>query len=679
MSSEALLSSQRVTRSALMWTLLAQSLCILPLFFYLPLWLPVVWLFCSIWRVQIYRGHWPYPKTFMKTMLGAACIAGLIVSYKGSFGVAPVVGFLICSFLLKLLEAKNKKDVTIVLYVSFIAVGAQLLFNQTIFAALYGLVSFAFIVAAFSAVFGLSQQRARQRVFLGMKLTLQALPLAIMLFLVLPRLGQLWAVPVNNASAKTGFSESMAPGDFSELIKSNEVVFRAEFSLPNNGGAAPIPEPSSRYWRGLVLDYFDGRSWNRGPHRRFSDYSASRSSVPREESELEVEALDYEYSIMMEPHQRRWLFTMMAPVNLVDSTVDMGFKQQVLLASRVPVSQRIKYTLNSSLNYRYAAQGLGSESQIRALQLPNTGNNRTRELVSRWVDSGQSKAQIIESALSLFRNKFTYTLRPPALGADTIDEFLFITQRGFCEHFSSSFTYMMRLAEIPARVVVGYQGGELNELENYLVVRQRDAHAWTEVWLEGEGWVRIDPTHAVAPSRIEMGIQGGVDETEAAELPTGFSVGVLSRLQMRWDSISYLWYSQVLAYDNDSQKSFFEKYLGGTDYWRIALALFGGCLIFLVLYFFIPQIQVTSSTPKHIQLINKFENRLAKYGFQRQRHQSLAAFASEVAKVNPQHRVQLDKVVVQFNALAYGGQQKVLEDLAKSVSNFPYRQLNSKG
>lgn len=676
--SESILASHRVTRNALLWTLLAQSIAIFPLFFYLPLWLPAVWLITSAWRIQIYRGHWTYPKTLVKSLLGAASIAGLMISYKGSFGVAPVVGFLVCAFLLKLLEAKSKKDVVIVLYVSFVAVGAQLLFNQTMGAALFALGSFIVLVAAFSAVFGLREVRPTKRVFIGAKLTLQALPLAVILFIVLPRVGQLWAVPINNSSAKTGFSESMAPGDFTELIRSNEIVFRASFtSLKDNEQAVPMPPPYLRYWRGLVLDSFDGRSWSRGKHRRISDYRPSKDTTPKKEEALQVGTIDYSYSIMLEPHRRHWLFTLMAPERLTDSTVEMGFKPQVLLATRLPVTQRIRYNINSAVNYQYSIQGLDADTQVRSLQLPESGNPRTRELVSGWVNSGLTGKQIVDKALSFYAESFFYTLKPPALGTDSIDEFLFITQRGFCEHFSSSFVYMMRLAKIPARVVVGYQGGELNDLENYLVVRQRDAHAWAEVWLEGSGWTRVDPTHAVAPNRIEMGIESGIDESEADSLPAGFSVGFLAKLQMRWDFVSYLWYSQVLAYDNESQKSIFEKWLGGTDYWRIALALFGGVGSLLFVYFFLPYLRGSSQEAKHLVLLGQFEKKLSKFGYTREKHESLEQFTCRVANANPDLKPQLSQLTKLFNDITYAGRSERLSPFSKVLLAFPYKRLRA--
>ena len=680
MTSQIAIVKNQISRDALAWCLAAQSICILPLFFYFPFWVPVLWFVAAVWRVQIYRGHWGYPPSFVKLFLGLSCIAGLWVTYRGGFGVEPVVAFLVCAFVLKLLEARTKKDVVIVLYVCFVAVAAQLLFNQTIVAAFYAIISLVVIIAAFTAVFSLVANRIKHRLFYASKLTLQALPLAVVLFLVLPRLGQLWAVPLNNASGTTGFSDSMAPGDISNLIRSSAVAFRASFTSSNEDVAEPvIPKQQDLYWRGLVLEDYDGRRWKRNRYQQAADFA--RSSSKEVTSEVVTAGEYVEYSILMEPHQQRWLFTLMAPEVLLNSTVSIGFKPQALLSANLPVTQRIQYQIRSAQKYSFQTEGLRRDELKRSLQVPEELNPRTKELVDSWLASGLTPQQIIEKALDLYRESFYYTLNPPPLGSDAIDEFLFITRRGFCEHFSSSFTYMMRLANIPARVVVGYQGGEQNSIENYLLVRQSDAHAWAEVWLEGQGWQRIDPTHVVAPNRIEQGLFNSVEEIEASQLEGRFvkQFALLNRLQMRWDSINYLWHSQVLAYDSNAQKSLFKRLLGGTEYWRIALALFGSVAVLLCMYFIAPMLRKGASQPAEVKLFNIFEKKLCKLGYTRLKSETAAQFVERIAKANPELAVPLFKVRDSFYAAAY---QSSAENIAVGVKRlaavlkvFPYSKV----
>src|SRR5690606_13481206 len=199
----------------------------------------------------------------------------------------------------------------------------------------------------------------------------------------------------------------------------------------------------------------------------------------------------------------------------------------------------------------------------RATQLPAGSNPRAVALARQWRSTGLSSQQVINEALRLFQQSFVYTMEPPVYGQHSVDEFIFAGQRGFCEHFSSSFVFLMRAAGIPARVVLGYRGGEFNSVEKYLMVRQSDAHAWAEVWLPERGWVRVDPTAAVAPSRIERGLRDAIDQSDSGLVEGGITrflrFNLVMRMQQRWDAFSYLWHRWVLEYDTERQRGFIDR------------------------------------------------------------------------------------------------------------------------
>jgi transglutaminase-like putative cysteine protease len=377
----------------------------------------------------------------------------------------------------------------------------------------------------------------------------QALPFAVLLFVFFPRLpGQFWALP-SRSEATTGLSDEMSPGDVSTLSLSDALAFRVHFD-----GDAPPPE--QRYWRAIVMSQFDGRTWR-----------ANRDiSTILQPGHITATGTVYSYRLALEPTQQRWLPALDMPVTWPTGwpvprslmTVDM------VLVSPQPVTSLATLQLQSASSYTADAKLPRFARQVNTA-LPKGRNPRTQELATQLRSEVDSDSAYVQRVLQKFRQeKFYYTLEPPTLGVEAIDDFLLNTRSGFCEHFASAFTVMMRAVGIPSRVVTGYQGGEFNSMGEYYILRQSDAHAWSEVWLEGSGWVRVDPTAAIAPQRIERGMDAalGADEPVPGRMLRRLSI--LNQLRLSWDAVNAFWNDHIVAFNIDEQREIF-RWFGLTD------------------------------------------------------------------------------------------------------------------
>ncbi len=645
-------------RDKLAWLLVMQALLILPLLFYLPVWLWLVWATAALWRTQMFRGRWGAPGKAAKIGLTLICVVGMFASYSGKASTDTMVGLLVCAFALKLLEVNSARDAQLLIFIGFITAATQLLFSQTPQAALYCLLCIALILASWRSLYLTRQQPPTLRLKRGAAILLHAVPVMLVLFLVIPRLGPLWAIP-NQQAAKTGFSDSLSPGDLGKLALNQSPAFRVSFT-------AERPAPNQLYWRGLVLDAFDGRTWTT------RDVWGFRPLDP--DNSIKRELIDY--SIIVEPHGQPWLFSLMKPIQVTNVTNSIRITADSILMNRIPVAQRLRYEVTSALDEQWpSAPQLSPAQRDIYTRLPPGSNPQTLALVQGWREQASGERAMIDRALALFNREFTYTLQPPVLGTHSVDEFLFQSKRGFCEHFASSFTVMLRAAGIPARVVVGYQGGQWNPLENYLLVRQSDAHAWVEVWREGRGWQMMDPTAAVAPNRIEQGMNEALSESDR-ELVSNVWAGssLLLQLQIRWDAATYVWQQWVLNYDNEAQEGLLSRLLGGTERWRLTLWLIGfGLIVAAVFAAMLMRNQKVVTVSREVKAIRRVERRLASLGFIRGRGETLGDFFRRVLQEAPQYRKSLDSIQHLFSAVAYQGQGEKIAQLELAVKQFKAR------
>jgi transglutaminase-like putative cysteine protease len=646
----SVLEKDMILRDNLIWLLGAQAICILPLLISLPGWIWLVWGMALLWRVQIHRGRLFFPPPWIKLLLGLGCAGGIYGNFSGFRGVEPMVGFLVCAFILKVIEMRTKKDALIVLFIGFIAVAAQFLFAQDMLAGAYGIFSLFVLLSAWQAAYYSRPISPVRHFQLGGALVLKSIPFMVILFVVMPRLGPLWAVPLPQGKGKTGFSDSLSMGDLGELVRSPDVAFRVTFEgLP--------PRVRQLYWRGLVLDEFDGSRWRVG---------ARPARTIRQPSGLQIDPREHvEYSVIMEPHHYRWLFVL-DPVIAADSAqMVLERDDRGLLSALRPVVNKVEY---SAVSLRSAPRGQEAllPFQTRMLTSLPEGNPRARVLAETWLQQERDQEAVVSRALQFFTGDFVYTMQPPVLGAaDAVDNFLFDSQRGFCEHFASSFVFLMRAAGIPARIVLGYQGGEFNTLESYFVVRQSDAHAWAEVWLEGEGWKSVDPTAAVVPSRIEMGVVEALDEDERALVGQPRWTSDLARaLQRHWDALGYSWNRWVLNYNRDNQQSLFTRLLGGNSAWRVGIAFVGLSIGLFAVYGVAqflarPRLRLRPED----QWLRPLLRRMARGGWRRLPQETLGQFAARVSSSEPALGCQLASVAELYAAAVYAGDSSAREKL----------------
>lgn len=541
--------NEYLQQASLLRLLAVMAVVIAPHLGRLPLWEAVLLVALLVWRVFAALRQWRMPPRWFKVGVTLLAFAGVQMSFGRTHGQVAGVALFVAMLVLKLMEMRERRDVMIVVFLMYFILLTHFLYSQELWTILYLLFSAVAITAVLAeASHPRTALSPRVSWRLGGRMVLMALPLMVVMFILFPRIpGPLWGLPSDSgASARSGLSDSMAPGDIANLIQSDELAFRARFF-----GATP--DRNQLYWRGPVFWDYDGRRWD-------SSFRGNAWAPPA----VEFSGEPLRYEIIMEPLGNHWLMALElpTPAGLPEgSALNVDYS----LISRRKIQDRRLYTLNSYTNYRLQAELTGYQRRV-ALALPNGLNPRTAQLIEQWRAQEGTDRAMVNRALRHFREQpFVYTLQPPTLGSNAVDDFLFETRRGFCEHYASSFTVMMRLAGIPARVVTGYQGGELNELGDYYQVRQSDAHAWSEVWLDGRGWVRVDPTAAVAPDRIERGLGDaiGVDEGLPGYLATRTRLKLW--FEARWDLANALWNRWVLGYGPEFQAQFLSRF--GIDDW----------------------------------------------------------------------------------------------------------------
>ncbi len=612
------------------WLWATAALTLAPHGPYLPSWLGIAVLALmasQAWRIR--REARPPPRLVV-ALVAAAAIAGVLATYRHFFGKDPGVALLAILLVLKLLEARSARDAQAAILLALFLQTAQFLNGQSL---AVGALALAGAVLAVGSLASLQLSDApRQTLRLAGGLMLQGLPLMLALFLFFPRVeGPLWGMPADAFSARSGLSDRMSPGAISELVKSDAIAFRAEFD-------GPPPPPKLRYWRGPVLDRFDGQTWHPTPER-IVEQPAYRPSGPA-----------YPYRLTLEPHQRTWLLALdFPPGNLPFARYTPDYR----LLARQPIRSRQRFDLMA-----YPDTPVGLElvpaDLAGALQLPPGGNPRTRALGQKLRQEGTPEA-ILAAAIDEFRRAgLTYTLRPPLLAEDTVDGFLFDTRRGFCEHFASAFGFLLRAAGVPARIVTGYQGGEVNPVNQILEVRQSDAHAWTEVWLEGRGWVRVDPTALAAPARGEGSLARALDASEALPFLLRTDQNWLRRLRHQWDALNNDWNQFVLGYNADRQLALLTRLGFDAPDWRDLAGLLLGSAAGLFCAWLVWARRPSPPADPLARTWDRFCRRLGRAGLPRLPWEGPLAYAERAALRWPDLAAELRAIAQDYSRLRYG-------------------------
>lgn len=602
-------------RHGILWVIATLVISMIPQLAGMPFYLVPITLMPVTWRLLAEFRRWKPIPMLLRVLATALAVVVLVSTYGGLMGRRAAVSMLVLMLSLKLLETFRVRDARIVTSLSLFLCGTQFLFSQGLSMIVYIIACvlsslIAFLYLQRCEAFGVmgrvpeTDRKLLTELGFGAGLMALALPVGLALFFLFPRWGSpLWGLPEDALDARSGLSDSMTPGSIQSLFMDDSPAFRAQFE-------GVMPANSDLYWRGPVFWDFDGHRWQ----------VSYLSRNLRAENKPDPETAAFRYSVQMEPTEQKWLFALDYPA-LIPRRTKMTIDYQ-LIAYR-PVTQLREYVMASDPDF-YDTTVLKQTLRRAALELPPEFNPKTAAMMAGWRNDARSDSEIIQRALQYFnQQQFRYTLNPPLLSQHTVDEFLFDTQAGFCEHYASAFTVMMRMAGIPARVVTGYQGGHYNNIGSYVLVRQSDAHAWSEVWVNGSGWTRIDPTAAVAPERVE---QGAVDSLDQRRFILDFQW--LRNARNTFDLFQRGWNNWVVAFSADHQSRLFSIFgweiLGPTKLViaMIAIILIIGAVIFMLA----PMVLKFRSSKKPdplLRLWKKFTRKLDKAGFVS--HPSMAA------------------------------------------------------
>ncbi|MBU2955669.1 DUF3488 and DUF4129 domain-containing transglutaminase family protein [Marinobacter sp. F3R08] len=538
---------------ALLWLICSFALLLTPQWDRLPLWLIAVCALLASWRWLAQYGKVRLPGRILKTGVMVSLIGVYLATFQGGFSVDTAASFFVVAVGLKWLETRSVRDFYVLFFILVYLATVNFLFHQEILWALVNFTGVAFLLVGLQVLNAPDLPGGMTPIWrrLG-AMFLKTIPIVVLLFVFFPRMSPLWSVPLVTGEARTGISDTMKPGDISNLAQSSERAFRATF-----GGE--MPAYRDRYWKGLFLDYLDGETWRQGQQE--GARPLGRVAVDGGIGQLEPD----QYDVLLEPTDQRWAFALEGSRAVSDNVFEDS-----------PDLFRFRRPADSPVRYRMAREGgaLASDPQHpadlqRYLQLPRDGNPRARQLALE-LRRTMGDESIVRTLLERFREQeYFYTLRPPAMPDNGIDSLLFDEKRGFCAHYAGATTFVLRAAGIPARVVVGYQGGEKGAGGDYLIVRQYDAHAWVEAYIDGLGWIRIDPTAAIAPERIESGLRDAVAE-EGSFLENDWAspqryadVALVQWASLQFDRINYQWQRWVVGYQGQSQMDLMSRLPGG--------------------------------------------------------------------------------------------------------------------
>lgn len=630
--------------------LLTLALLFLSLSLYEPiqLWVLLLVVCATVMRFSLYM-NWQKHQLSVRTLNLMAVLCAIVLAYFGwELGLLlGMLNLLVMASSLKMMLLATRRDYFQLIGVQFFLLGAALVFNQNIaFSLLYAglclllLMSLAFHINPSASWLVLSKRVAT--------LCAQALPIAVLMLLVFPKLGPLWQMPTGKG-AHTGLTDKVSPGDIAQLARSADLAFRATFEQE-------VPPPASRYWRALVMEEFDGYSWQIHPYRQKLMQRHWRTGSP---FTPQVSGAAYQYQVIAEPTQQRWLFALDTAVS---NEQHLWQNYDYTLQSKIPLQSALAYRVRSYYQSNLPPTLEQLDSRLN-LQLPERANPETKKWAKQLWQANPTPQRYINAIAAYMRQQgFSYTLKPQPMPVDPIDTFLFEKKVGFCSHYASATAYLLRLNDIPARLVTGYLGGEMRG-ERYMSVYQYDAHAWVE-WLSDDGWQRLDPTAWVAPLRAEYGLEQAVahEQSFLADAPlSGLrGIAVFEALRGLLDDMDYFWSRWILGFDRQNQQDLLKVLLGELS--PMKLALFGlgtlaTVILLLALYHIRSWLLIKRDLPNWYY--QKALTQLARLGIHRSKEQGPADFCAQVKAQVPPLSAQ------HFSALT------------RCYTNLCYRQLSS--
>ena len=653
-----------IPRQPLLWLAAALLFMLPPMFGTLATWVP------SFFLLTLAMKFWMEPKGYRlrsaiwKLVLAAVTLAAIFFSYGSLKGIEPGVSVLVVLISLKILEAHTAREFQVMVMIAWVLCLCGFFLSQDFAIALCLLAAFALLLVALIQFHGGSSSESFwSPVSATCKLLAQAAPLVALLFLLFPRINTDFQFEIRDLrSAASGFSDRLSPGSIASLTNSSDIAFRAEFPDRKTRPPGPI------YWRGIVMWHCEGMEW-RAPYAPASSSDSSTQS-PGDKA--------IRQRITIAPHGARWMFALDRPVEVPPKAM---LARGNYLWSVQPIRKARRYEVISSL------EGTGKELQPRerkeALELPASISPAVRDLAQSWIARNSDPRATVNSALQFFRTqRFRYSLSPGEYKKNDLDEFLFHRRVGFCEHYATCFATLMRLAGIPARVVVGYLGGEYNDLGRFFLVRQADTHAWCEVWLPDSGWTRVDPTSAVAPGRasldlnsfLERRIASGEMETRRSAFVTQLTrSAIFTNIRLAWEALNYEWDARVLGFDADTQESLLASFgiAKRGPFLLIAETLVIAAAL-LVIYAGWMQLRSRSRVDRVKALYKRFCRKAARLGVRRSPWEGPSDFSKRAAQLLPKESERIRQISNTYIALRYSPKSAtiILDRFAKEVSAF---------
>jgi transglutaminase-like putative cysteine protease len=656
----------------------------LPHFIYQPFWVGLAFTLMISWRLLHNLRGWPLPaSSIWLRVLHNGTAALMIVIIFSHFGltIGRDAGAALLTIMLafKVVEIRSIRDYYLTCYLGYFLVITNFFYTQSLFIVVLMMLVIVLLNSCLISVnTSTSAQSLKKRLNLSGKMVLKALPVMLFLFMLFPRIpGPIWGLPEDaggNGSATmseqltlgeippdqnrgtSGLNDEIQMGKISQLIQSDEIAFRVQFEDDN------VPPNKQLYWRGPVLWQSDGTVWS----------PLQTSQLNEQALEVDYQSQAVDYTITLEPHKKRWLFALDFPTAKPQGLASY-FAPDGSLNSAEKMRNRRQYQLSSSTDYQLNASG--DRNLWAALQLPAGKHPRTRALAESWLEETSGQGDFIDRALAFFNQQdFVYSLSPPQLRGDIVDSFLFETREGFCEHYAASFTILMRAAGIPARIVTGYQGGDLNPVDNVLTVRQRDAHAWTEVWLPEQGWIRVDPTAAVSSQRLENGIN---DLLPASRRSPGMIanndmlVELWQDMKNNWDAFNTAWDIWVVGFDSQIQKELLSRLGMNNPDWRKMIAVLTALLAITGIIMLLMSFYRRQTTEPVVAYYQRFCYKLARVGIHKAAHEGPQDFARRAEQHLPAYQRQIQSITELYARLRYRRDNSaLLSELADQIKAF---------
>ncbi|MDA7416347.1 DUF3488 and transglutaminase-like domain-containing protein [Xenophilus arseniciresistens] len=523
------------------------ALILLPQVGHLPLWCVGLALAVLVWRGALALRSRTLPSLWWRAGLLVLALLATWASHRTLLGKEAGVTLVVVLLALKTLELRARRDAFVIFFLGFFAMLTNFFWSQSLLTAAAMLLALlGLLTALVNAHMPAGRPPLMQAARTAGWMALAGAPLMLALFMFFPRLSPLWGTPNDNMTGRSGLSNTMQVGTIASLVLDDTIAARVRFDDDI------VPPRNQLYFRGPVLSQFDGREWR-------ADQPWERVGLP---GNLSVRGQAVGYEITLEPSNRPWLLMLDAvaqapevPGNLrVFQTPELQW-----LANR-PLGDLLRLRAQSHLEFTHGPLRR-VPSLARYTALPEGRDPQTRALAEQLLTQaraaqpeGDLTPRLVQMALTRLRTEgYGYTLEPEIYGENTADEFWFVHKAGFCEHIASAFAVLMRAAGVPARIVTGFQGGEVNPVDNYWTLRNSDAHAWAEVWQEGRGWVRVDPTGAISPERIGQFRRLAPQPGFMASAVGAFSPTLMQNLRASWEALNNHWNQWVLNYTQSRQ------------------------------------------------------------------------------------------------------------------------------